>query len=291
MRKADLAFASHLASQPQSQHRSVVLLPHPKDTSHVLSQLRDLTVALEQSDAPRVRSPLEVSEGPDWSRHQETWSRTWYLDRFPGTDLAIGWPLGLVPAGLNVSIAWHVSPLPSAWVIGYLQRQSTSMRAGMMHTNERGLSDPILEGALPTALDLQRRLASNQERAFHVSFYLSVEVASRDDLEGASSKILAAAQTPYVRFSLANSAWPTDGSPPNPSVWIGCGANEFWTVPRWQPFSRGSMPKLLASTVVVYEGRTSETTAAIESSFGVITQPKEKDNDGQFQYDGGRRGA
>src|SRR5207237_6704802 len=101
-------------------------------------------------------------------------SRSWYVERLPGTELDPGWLFHLLPPGLAVSLAWHASPLPAAWIVGYLQRQLINMRATQMVDGNGGSSDPTLAGALPNAEDLQRRLASSQAKAFRGSVLLLV---------------------------------------------------------------------------------------------------------------------
>src|SRR4029077_4531563 len=115
--------------------------------------------------------------------HVGGFSRTWYVERLPGTDLDPGWLFRLPPARLDLTLSCHATPLPAAWIVHYLQRQLVSMRATQMVDAAAGASDPTLSGALPNAEDLQRRLASSQDKAFHVSLYLTLTSASERELE------------------------------------------------------------------------------------------------------------
>jgi type IV secretory pathway VirB4 component len=81
-------------------------------------------------------------------------------------------------------------PLPAAWIVNYLQRQLVSMRATRMQDS----NDPALAGAIPNAEDLQRRLASSQDKAFHVAVYLTLTSPTAKDLERDSRKVEAAAR-------------------------------------------------------------------------------------------------
>jgi type IV secretory pathway VirB4 component len=126
--------------------------------------------------------------------HVKGSSRTWYLDRLPGTDLEAGWLFRLLPPGLRLTLAWHATPLPAAWIVGYLQRQLVHMRANRALDAVAGTSDPALTGALPNAEDLQRRLAASQDKAFHVATYLTITSPSLADLEAGAARIEAAAR-------------------------------------------------------------------------------------------------
>src|SRR5207247_10212095 len=80
-------------------------------------------------------------------------------------------------------------PLPAAWIVHYLQRQLVSMRATRLLDGNAGISDPTLAGALPNAEDLQRRLASSQDKAFHVAVYLTLTSPTATDLDIGSRRI------------------------------------------------------------------------------------------------------
>jgi hypothetical protein len=92
-------------------------------------------------------------------------------------------------------LSWHATPLPVAWVVEYLQRQLVGMRATRIQEQVAGTADPILAGALPNAEGLQRRLAASQEKAFHVSTYLTLTSPTREGLEAGALQIEAAARS------------------------------------------------------------------------------------------------
>jgi conjugal transfer ATP-binding protein TraC len=68
------------------------------------------------------------------------------------------------------------------------------MRATRLQEQSAGMSDPALAGALPTVEDLQRRLTASQEKAFHVSVYLTLTSPNRVSLEAGAQRIEAAAR-------------------------------------------------------------------------------------------------
>jgi hypothetical protein len=192
MRSADIWFADQMARAPSAHRRSVSMVTPRRQVPRLESALREMGITFNTSAAPG--QPAYGSERAKHILHSGGWSRTWYLHRLPGGDLEAGWLLGLIPPGLRVSLSWHALPLPVAWIVEYLQRQLTNMRSARMQEQAAGTSDPSLAGALPNAEDLQRRLAASQEKAFHVSVYLTLTSATEDGLESGSQLIEAAAR-------------------------------------------------------------------------------------------------
>jgi type IV secretory pathway VirB4 component len=133
--------------------------------------------------------PLFGVERPRCLLHRGGSTRTWYVERLPGTELTAGWLFRMLPPGLSLCLSWHASPLPVAWIVEYLQRQLINMRATRLQNQDAGIADPSLAGALPNAEDLQRRLAASQDKAFHVSVYLSLTAPTERELESGAEKI------------------------------------------------------------------------------------------------------
>ncbi len=191
MRSADLCFVEHLTRSPSAHRRLTSLVIGGTNAPRLEAALRDMGVASTMS------TPIQLIFGDELVHHlavPEGWSRSWYVERMPGSELEAGWLFRLIPPGLRVRLAWHADPLPVAWVVDYLQRQLTNMRASRMQEVNAGTSDPLLAGALPNTEDLQRRLASSQEKAFHVSVYITLVAASPAALEEGSEKIRGAAR-------------------------------------------------------------------------------------------------
>ena len=192
MRGADLWFAEQMTQSPSSHRRLTSLVTSGRQAPRVEGALREMSVRFATSTPPN--SPVFGEEFPRHLAIPEGWSRSWYVQRMPGTELEAGWLLRLIPPGLNLRLAWHADPLPVAWIVDYLQRQLTNMRASRMQELNAGTSDAMLAGALPNTEDLQRRLASSQEKAFHVSVLVTLVAASKQALEEGSETIHAAAR-------------------------------------------------------------------------------------------------
>jgi len=197
MRAADIWFADRIRDLETTSRRSVTFATDRLHTRRLESALRDLGVRMSHAS-----NGVELFgvERPDHLQHQSGWSRTWYVDRLPGTELEPGWLFRLISPGLRVRLAWHAVPLPTAWIVDYLQRQLVSMRATRMQKDGSGSSDSSLAIGLPAAEDLQRRLAASQEKAFHVAIYLTLITANRRELDAGSERIESAARAAICRL-------------------------------------------------------------------------------------------
>ena len=191
-RSADIAFAEELARSESAQRARVAFVTAPPQASRLEAALREMGITFTTSKAPN--GPIFGAEQASHFLHVSGWSRTWHIERLPGGELEAGWLHRLIPRGLKVSLSWHATPLPVAWTVEYLQRQLVGMRAARIQEHSAGNADPALAGALPAAEELQRRLASSQEQAFHVSTYLTLTSPTRESLEVAAPRIEAAAR-------------------------------------------------------------------------------------------------
>ncbi len=192
-RSADIGFVEETAGSQSAQRTRVAFVAAPAQASRLEDALREMGIAFTASTA--LQEPIFGTEQAGHFLHAGGWSRAWHVDRLPGGDLEAGWLHRLIPRGLNVSLAWHATPLPVAWTVEYLQRQLVGMRATRLQEQSSGTADPALAGALPAAEELQRRLASSQEKAFHVSTYLTLTSRTRDGLEAGARQIEAAARS------------------------------------------------------------------------------------------------
>ena len=191
-RSADLGFVDQVSRSPAANRWAVSFVTAEPQASRLAPALREMGISFVVSDAPK--DVIFGTEQADHFLHSGGWSRTWYVERLPGAELEAGWLHRLMPQGLKLSLAWHATPLPVAWIVDYLQRQLVGMRATRLQELSAGIADPALAGALPNAEDLQRRLAGSQEKAFHVSIYLTLTSQTRESLEVGARSIEAAAR-------------------------------------------------------------------------------------------------
>ena len=187
MRGADLAFADDIRRSCSSHFITTSLVTTEKHAARLSAVLGEMGIECAIS---KRREEIFGLQGAGRFQHHRGFSRTWYADRLPGTEIEPGWLFRLMPSGVKISLSWHATPLPAAWIVNYLQRQLVNMRATRMLES----NDPALAGALPNTEDLQRRLASSQDKAFHVALYVTVTAGTAKDLESDSRKVEAAAR-------------------------------------------------------------------------------------------------
>ena len=191
MRGADLTFAAEVRRSSASHQLTTSFVADSRTSARLQMTLDEMGI---RHSTAQPTSQVFGRETATCFLHVGGFSRTWYVERLPGTELEPDWLFRLLPPGLELSLAWHATPLPAAWIVPYLQRQLVAMRANRMVDGAAGTSDPTLASALPNAEDLQRRLASSQDKAFHVSVYLTLTSPARDDLEAASRRVESAAR-------------------------------------------------------------------------------------------------
>jgi len=192
MRAADMCFVDQVAQSNTAHRFDTLLIASEAHVKRLQPALREIGVPFEQ--LPPVN---EVGIGKELAHrylHAEGHSRTWCVERLPGTELEAGWLYRLLAPGLKLRLSWHATPLPVAWIVDYLQRQLVNMRATRLLEHDAGTADPILAGAVPNAEDLQRRLASSQDKAFHVALYITLTSPTPDELAAGSIKVEAAAR-------------------------------------------------------------------------------------------------
>ena len=192
MRGADIEFAAAVRRSSTAHSTTTQLVIAEKHAVRIQAALTEMGISTKRA-APADNFAFGRELATRF-QHVGGFSRSWYIDRLPGNEIDPGWLFRLCPPGLAVSLAWHAVPLPAAWIVHYLQRQLVSMRATRLLDGNAGISDPTLAGALPNAEDLQRRLASSQDKAFHVSVYLTLTSPAAVDLEIGSRRIESAAR-------------------------------------------------------------------------------------------------
>jgi KaiC/GvpD/RAD55 family RecA-like ATPase len=198
MHAADAWFADQVSRSQSACRRAVSFVIAEQQASRLESALREIGVQV--AGRQPAKCVVFGKENAGEFLHQAGWSRSWYIDRLPGTELEPGWLFRLLPPGLRLSLSWHATPLPTGWIIDYLQRQLVSMRATRLQQDSAAAADPLLAGAVPAAESLQRRLAASQEKAFHVATYLTLTASTRDELEAGAERVQAFARAALCRL-------------------------------------------------------------------------------------------
>ena len=198
MRGADMSFVDQLALSVAAHRYETSLITSQGQARRIEPALHEVGVQFET--APCTPQVCFGKEFANRYEHAGGHSRTWYVERLPGSDLEAAWLFRLLPQGLRIRLSWHAAPLPVAWIVEYLQHQLVNMRASRLVENDTGSADPNLASALPNAEDLQRRLASSQDKAFHVSVYLTLSSATLEELEAGAIKLESAARALLCRL-------------------------------------------------------------------------------------------
>ena len=96
------------------------------------------------------------------------------VNRYPGEEIEPGWLLPLLAFKGELHVGIHVMPLETDRMLTLLHRRIRDLRADDMATLESGAVDRATIGTLPDAVSMHQALARNEERAFAVSFYLTI---------------------------------------------------------------------------------------------------------------------
>src|SRR5438552_12037569 len=111
MRAADVWFSDRIGNLETTPRRTLTYQTYRLHSARLESALRDIGVRTSQAAGA---DELHGLEQPDHLQHQRGWSRTWYVERLPGTEPEAGWMHRLIPSGLRVQLACHAGPLPTA---------------------------------------------------------------------------------------------------------------------------------------------------------------------------------
>ena len=101
--------------------------------------------------------------------------RTYFIDAYPGTELAAGWFGHLLDLPAEYDLAIHGFKVPAASVMRLLNVRIRNLQATRMaEAAAASVGDPLAEAGLPEAIGLRREIAANQQHAFTVSVYLTL---------------------------------------------------------------------------------------------------------------------
>ncbi len=96
------------------------------------------------------------------------------VDRYPGEEIEPGWLLPLLSFKGELHVGIHIQPLETDRMLAILHHRIRDLRADDMANQESGALRRGAVGTLPDALTMHQALARNEEKAFAVSFYLTV---------------------------------------------------------------------------------------------------------------------
>jgi uncharacterized protein DUF87 len=96
------------------------------------------------------------------------------VSRYPGEEISPGWLLPLLSFKGELHAGIHIMPLETDRMLTILHHRIRDLRADDMASTEVGTIGRTAAGALPDAIAVHQALARNEEKAFAVSFYLTV---------------------------------------------------------------------------------------------------------------------
>jgi len=138
------------------------------------------------------------------------------VNRYPGEEVEPGWLLPLMSFKGELHAGIHILPLETDRMLTLLHHRIRDLRANDMASLESGAVDPPAIGTLPDALKVHQALARNEEKAFAVSFYITIgaenlrELRSQAEaLRGSCRRMMLEMVQPFFEMRQALlSSWP-----------------------------------------------------------------------------------
>jgi hypothetical protein len=96
------------------------------------------------------------------------------VNRYPGEEVEPGWLLPLLSFKGELHLGMHILPLDTDRMLTALHHRIRDLRADDLARVETGEIDRTSMRTLPEALAVHQALARNEEKAFAVSFYLTI---------------------------------------------------------------------------------------------------------------------
>ena len=138
------------------------------------------------------------------------------VNRYPGEEVEPGWLLPLLSFKGELHASIHILPLETDRMLTLLHHRIRDLRANDIASLESGTVDRTAMGTLPDALTVHQALARNEEKAFAVSFYLTIGAGSPVELRTQAEALRASCRRmmlqtvqPYFEMRQALlSSWP-----------------------------------------------------------------------------------
>lgn len=134
------------------------------------------------------RPPAESAwvETHRWLELDRRLYRTYFVDAYPGVDLAGGWLGHLIDLPLEYDLSVHGFKVPAASALRLLNTRIRNLQATRMaDAASQAVGDPLAEAGLPEAIGLRREIAANEQHAFTASLYLTIGADTADALDAA----------------------------------------------------------------------------------------------------------
>jgi hypothetical protein len=96
------------------------------------------------------------------------------VNRYPGEEVEPGWLLPLLNFKGELHVSMHILPLDTDRMLTLLHHRIRDLRADDLAHVESGQVDRTTMRTLPEALAVHQALVRNEEKAFAVSFYLTI---------------------------------------------------------------------------------------------------------------------
>ena len=125
--------------------------------------------------------------------------QTFIVDRYPGEEVEPGWLLPLLNFKGELHVALHVLPLETDRMLAMLHHRIRDLRADDIASVESGTVARSSIGTLPDALTMHQALARNEEKAFAVSFYITIAADSLSELRQQAEAIEAVCRRMMIR--------------------------------------------------------------------------------------------
>lgn len=170
-------------------------------------QKQERHVSLSSSDLPPfdllrfadLLAPGSIEEFRDGLCIGGEWVRGVAITAFP-REVALGaWLAPLLTHDELLECVFHIHPQPQAQVMRALKRRRTGYASTRSFNRRQGRSDdPEMDVAQNDVTRLMSKLASGDERAFEVSFFVLVRAPERAALDERTERVMALLQTIFL---------------------------------------------------------------------------------------------
>ncbi len=181
--------------------------------STLLAQLYGDGKTLRSDAATR---PQTYADRADTVEVNGRYYASFVVNRYPGEEVEPGWLLPLLSFKGELHAGIHILPLETDRMLNLLHHRIRDLRANDIASLESGTVDRTAMGTLPDALTVHQALARNEEKAFAVSFYLTIGAESlmelrsqADALRGSCRRMMLQTVQPFFEMRQALlSSWP-----------------------------------------------------------------------------------